>query len=77
MSIIMTFSAELNNHWMMFLAIVIAWVGVTAVMATAPYLMRIFGKRGLLALEQLMGLVLVMISTDMLVKGLNDFIKSL
>lgn len=77
MSIIMTFSAELNNHFAMFSAIVIAWIGVTAVMAGAPYLLRIFGRRGLLALEQLMGLVLVMISTDMIVKGLNDFIKSL
>ena len=77
MSIIMTFSAELNNHFAMLSAIVIAWIGVTAVMAAAPYLLQIFGKRGLLALEQLMGLVLVMISTDMIVRGLYDFIQSL
>lgn len=77
MSIIMTLSAELNNHLAMFSAIFIAWSGVFVVMAAAPYLLRLFGQRGLLALEQLMGLVLVMISTDMFIKGLNAFIASL
>jgi len=77
MSIIMTFSAEVDNHLTMFLAILLAWAGVTAVMAGAPFLLRLFGKRGMDALEKLMGLVLVMISVEMFVQGLNDFIQSL
>lgn len=77
MSIIMTFSAEVENHLTMFLAISLAWVGVTAVMASAPFLLRLFGRQGMLALEKLMGLVLVMISVEMILRGLDDFIQSL
>lgn len=77
MSIIMTFSAEVNNHVTMFLAILLAWVGVTAVMAAAPLLLRAIGRHGMQALENLMGMVLVMISVEMIVRGLQDYIKSL
>ncbi|MBA3958006.1 MAG: MarC family protein [Parachlamydiaceae bacterium] len=50
-------------------AILIAWAGVVAVLATAPYMQKFLGKRGLAALEQIMGMILAMISVEMLVKG--------
>ncbi len=58
-------------------AILIAWTGVFAVMLTAPYLLKAFGKRGLYALEQLMGLVLLMISVELIVKGAGLFLRGL
>lgn len=73
MSIVMTLSGQ-HNSWIMVQAILLTWVGVTAVMAVAPYLLRLLGKRGLLALEQLMGLVLVMISLNMIIEGFRQFI---
>ncbi|NGX43737.1 MAG: hypothetical protein K940chlam7_02037, partial [Chlamydiae bacterium] len=41
----------------------------------APYLQRILGRRGLVALEQLMGLFLAMMAIGMIVKGLKEFIN--
>jgi len=57
------------------LGILIAWVGVTLVLILAPYLQKILGKRGLIALEQLMGLVVSMIAMQMIVKGLGQFVN--
>ena len=43
----------------------------------APYLQKILGKRGLDALEQIMGMVLALIATEMLVKGSFMFAQTL
>lgn len=76
MSMTMTFSAEIENNAFMIGALLLAWVGVFAVMATAPCLLRFFGKRGLLALEQLMGLLIVMMACSMFLRGIEIFIKT-
>jgi multiple antibiotic resistance protein len=60
-----------------FLAILLAWVGVTTVLVTAPYLQIFLGKRGLLALEQLMGMLLAMIAMEMIVQGCSLFLTAL
>ncbi|CCB86768.1 MULTISPECIES: MarC family protein [Parachlamydia] len=77
LAMIMLLSAQVSSNFAMSLAILLAWVGVFFVLLIAPYLNRVLGKRGLLALEQLMGLVLSIISTDMLVKGVEQFILSI
>lgn len=74
---IMTFTAEEKNNAKLFFAIILAWVGVTAVLITAPYLQVFLGKRGLYALEQLMGMLLVMIAIEMLVTGTMTFMQVL
>jgi len=66
-----------NNNLLITLSILIAWIGVFGVMAAAPYLQKVLGKRGLIALEQLMGLTLAMISTGMIVNGVNLFLDQL
>lgn len=58
-------------------AIFIAWVGITAVLVSAPYLQILIGKRGLLALEQLMGMLLSMIAVEMIVNGMALFMKKI
>lgn len=58
-------------------AILLAFAGVIAIMLIAPYLQRIIGKRGLLALEQVMGMVLALIAMEMLVKGIQLFTGTL
>jgi multiple antibiotic resistance protein len=77
LTIIMLYSKQEANDFKISAAILLAWVGVLAVMAIAPYLQKILGKRGLVALEQLMGLVLAMIAMEMVVKGASLFAKTL
>lgn len=74
---IMTFGAQENNHMKLLLSLSIAWIAVTAVLVAAPYLQVIIGKRGLLALEQLMGMLLAMIAVELLVSGFTLFLQVL
>lgn len=74
---IMIYSKKLDNPLEMTGAILLCWVGVFAIMGCAPYLMRAFGKRGMYAMEQLMGLVLSMIAVEMIVKGVSLFASGL
>jgi multiple antibiotic resistance protein len=59
------------------IALLISFSAVLAVMLAAPSLNRLMGKRGLLALEQLMGMVLSFLATEILINGIRAFIQSL
>lgn len=77
LTMIMLYSKQEGNDLKILLAIFVAWIGVTAVLVTAPYLQLVFGKRGLAALEQLMGMLLSMIAMDMIVEGSALFLTVL
>ena len=51
------------------LSVLIAWGLSAVILLAAPLLLRILKERGLLALERLMGMVLVMIAVQMLING--------
>lgn len=74
LTIIMIYSQQ-DTALRVSLAIGLAWLGVAAVLISAPYLQRILHKSGLGALEQLMGMLLSMMSVEMIVQGLTKFIK--
>lgn len=59
------------------LALFLAWLGATVILLSSPQLLKIIGKRGSRALERLMGMVLVILATQMLLNGIRDFIESL
>lgn len=75
MAIIMLYSRQENNNAKITFAILSAWVFVLAVVMAAPYLQKILGKRGLVALEQLMGMLLAMMSAGMILKGISLFVE--
>jgi len=77
MSIIMLNARLEPNNLKVTGAILIAWIGVIAVVASAPYLLKFFGKRGLIALEQLMGMILALMSMSMIVTGISLFVQTL
>ena len=58
-------------------ALFMAWLGATVILLSSPQLLKIIGKRGSRALERLMGMVLVILATQMLLNGIRDFIESL
>lgn len=77
MTMIMLYSKQEGDNLKIFLAILFAWIGITSVLVSAPYMQKILGKRGLDALEQLMGMILSMIAMDMIVRGAALFMKAL
>lgn len=56
-------------------SLIVAWIGVWAVLLISPWLQRILGKKGMIALEQVMGMVLAFISIELLVKGTRQFLE--
>ncbi len=77
LAMIMLYANEESQRFTVFFAILLAWVGITSVLVAAPYLQILVGRRGLLALEQLMGMLLAMIATEMIVNGTSLFLTVL
>ncbi len=76
LTIIMLTAANEPSAMKVTSAITIACLGVLGVLMAAPYLQKLLGKRGLQALEQVMGMVLVLMSVEMILGGLGTYIKS-
>ena len=55
------------------LAILVAWIPVIIIVVASVYLQKILGRRGLIAVEQFMGMLLMMLSIHMITKGLHTF----
>lgn len=77
LTMIMLYSKQEANDMKILIAILLAWVGVTVILVLAPYLQIVLGKRGLSALEQLMGMLLAMIAIEMVVRGSSLFLTAL
>jgi MarC family membrane protein len=69
-------SREPERIWEWGLALLIAWVGATALLTGSPFLMNILGDRGLRALERLTGMLLVLLATQMLLNGIAGFLAT-
>ena len=70
-------STEPERIWEWCTALVIAWAGTTVLLTASPFLLRVLGDRGLRALERLMGMLLVLLATQMLLNGVREFVQSL
>ncbi len=58
-------------------AIVIAWVLTTVVLLCSSLIKRLIGTKGIIAVERLMGLLLVMLSIQMFLSGVTEYYHSL
>jgi multiple antibiotic resistance protein len=56
------------------LALVLAWAATAAILFSATYLYKVLGSRVLVAVERLMGMLLVAISVQMLLDGLKAYL---
>jgi multiple antibiotic resistance protein len=58
------------------LAVFMAWLPTAAVLAVSTSIFKWLGPRGALALERLMGILLVMLSVQMMLDGLGEYLSS-
>ncbi|KUI96801.1 YhgN family NAAT transporter [Vibrio sp. MEBiC08052] len=56
------------------LAVFLAWTGTSVILMFYDFFHRILGERGLKAAERLMGLLLVMVSTQMFLDGIKSYV---
>ena len=75
--LLLTRRREPERIWEWCTALVIAWAVATVLLTASPFLMRALGDRGLRALERLMGMLLVLLATQMLLNGVREFVQSL
>lgn len=57
------------------LAVTIAWVLAGAILLSSTFMYRVLRERGLIAMERLMGMLLVMIAIQMLMDGIKTFLS--
>jgi len=74
LAMVMLNSRLIPGYLTLTVSLCVAWVAVGIVLYITPYLKQILGNKGMIALEQLMGMVLSMISTDMIVRGARLFV---
>ena len=60
-----------------FIAVIGAWLVTSLIMLSSGKLHKLLGMRGLIAVERLMGMVLVAISVQMLLDGITTYLKAL
>ncbi|HEY5811018.1 MAG TPA: YhgN family NAAT transporter [Povalibacter sp.] len=68
--------SEPGATWELLLAVTIAWVLTAAILLAAPFFYRVLHQRGLIAMERLMGMLLVMVSVQMLMNGVSRFVHA-
>lgn len=64
-----------NSIWQLFLALTLAWLATAIILLSSTMLYRLLKERGLIALERLMGMLLVMLAVQMFINGLAKFMK--
>ena len=58
------------------LALVLAWLGTAVLLFSATYLYKVLGMRVLMAVERLMGMLLVALSVQMLLDGVAAYLRA-
>jgi multiple antibiotic resistance protein len=65
------------HRWPVWLgAVVLAWLASAVILYFASNLRQLLGERGLTALERLMGMLLVIVAVQMLMRGVAEFLRS-
>lgn len=59
------------------IALFLAWLGTTVLLVSSPFLLDVLGARITRALERFMGMILVILATQMLLNGIRKFVESL
>lgn len=64
-----------GQFWHWFAALLLAWAVTALTLTASPMLYRLLRPRGLLAVERLMGMILVILAVQMFLDGLAAYLK--
>ena len=75
MASVMLIMSRDASRWMDWtLSLLLAWLATAVILFAASSLSRHLGKRGLVAIERLMGMVLTTIAVQMMMNGIREFL---
>lgn len=63
-----------NNLMDLSISVIIAWSATFLILMFYNFFLKVLGERGLKAIERLMGLLLVMVSTQMFLDGIKSYV---
>lgn len=72
-TLLLMVTREPERLWHLTAALFFAWLISAAILLSSTWLKRILGKRGLVAMERLMGMLLVAISVQMFLDGIMAY----
>ncbi len=72
--LIMNREPERWPEWLV--AVVLAWLVTGLVLSTSGFLARVLGRKGLIAIERLMGMLLVAMAIQMVMTGVRQFLEA-
>lgn len=75
LSIVMILAAQHPNKMLMLGAVLVASIINSAVLMLSFPISNLLGKRGLTAIERLSGMILILMSVDMVMSGISEFMK--
>ena len=68
-------STQPEKLWSWFTALMIAWAITAAVLLCSPAIARVLREKGSIAVERLMGMLLVMVAVQMFLNGIEHYLK--
>jgi MarC family membrane protein len=74
-SLLLLQQSSQNSTLQLLLALTLAWSVTAIILLSSTILYRLLKERGLIAIERLMGMILVMLAVQMFINGLAKFIK--
>ncbi len=75
LSMVMITSAQQSNKWVTLAAVLMASLINSIILMSSFPLSKLLGKRGLAAIERLTGMILVLMSVDMVMEGIGAFVS--
>lgn len=79
-SALATLMVMANNHeghlTELFFAVLIAWAVTALILLSSPLFFKLLRKKGLVALEKLMGMLLLIMAVQMLLNGVSEYVHT-
>ena len=75
LSMVMITAAQQSNKLITLGAVIVASLINSAILMSSFPLSNLLGKRGLIAIERLTGMILILMSVDMVMGGISDFMS--
>lgn len=72
---VMVYSHQVPNEWYLTLAIILAWIPSFLIVMAASYIKYLVGEKGLIAFERFGGLLVSLISIQMITSGAIQLVK--
>jgi multiple antibiotic resistance protein len=76
LAVLLLFSSSVEGGlFQLLLAAILAWSTVFVILFSSTFLYKVLSKRGLVALERLMGMVLIAVAVQLLMDGLSGYLN--